>query len=101
MPEAYDRVASNSACWCLKSGRDARHPQKQFFAAERARRIFPLPTSHFPLPLFSFVRDAPDRAGTIVAHQKGSIFRDGDSDRPAPDFAIRSNEAGEEILVFA
>src|SRR5712671_2736167 len=47
------------------------------------------------------MRDAPDRAVAVLAHQQCAVLRDGDADRAGPNSSIADHEAGQEILVFA
>src|SRR5262245_36007206 len=45
--------------------------------------------------------DAPDRPVAVLRHQERPVAGDRDADRPAPDFVVVDDEAGDEILVFA
>ncbi len=51
--------------------------------------------------LLAGVADMPDGVGAVVGDEERSIPGDGDADGAAPDIAVRSGEAGEEVLVFA
>ena len=44
---------------------------------------------------------APDGLVAVLADKQAAIFRDGDSDRATPDFAVGRNEACHEVFVFA
>src|SRR5215470_14045773 len=49
----------------------------------------------------SNVAHAPDGLVAVFTNQQATIFRDGDSDRATPDFAVGRNEAGHEIFILA
>ena len=55
----------------------------------------------FHLDASSPVAHAPDGLIAVFADKQAAIFRDGDSDRATPDFAIGRDEAGHEVFVFA
>src|SRR6185437_3740415 len=52
-----------------------------------------------PLP-GSGVADAPDGARAVVADEQRAVVHHGDRDRTSPDFAVRRDETGDEVLVF-
>ena len=47
------------------------------------------------------VANAPDGLVAVFADKQAAVFRDGDSDRATPDFAIGRDEAGHEVFIFA
>src|SRR5262249_19672222 len=49
----------------------------------------------------SNVAYAPDGFVAVFADKQAAVFRDGDSDRTTPDFAVGRDEAGHEIFIFA
>lgn len=49
----------------------------------------------------SAVGDAPDGLGAVFANKQAAVFGDSDSNGTTPDFAVRRNEAGDEIFIFA
>jgi hypothetical protein len=73
----------------------------------RSRSILMLPTtartkcSWLKRTVLSAVAHAPDGFVAVFADKQTTVFRDGDSDRATPDFAIGRDEAGHEVLVFA
>ena len=53
------------------------------------------------IPLFSLIADAPNGSRSVIADQQRSIFRDGNTNRTAPDISVSSDEAGQKLLVLA
>src|SRR6478672_1222277 len=47
------------------------------------------------------VAHTPDSLVAVFANKQAAIFRDGDSDRATPDFAVGRDEACHEIFIFA
>ena len=46
------------------------------------------------------IRDAPNRAITVLADQEGAVLPNGDADRTRPDGTVVNYEPGQKILVF-
>ena len=51
--------------------------------------------------LFAGVGNVPDALGAVVRDEERAVVASGDAYGAAPDFAVRGDEAGEEILVLA
>src|ERR1700744_1515756 len=51
--------------------------------------------------LFTCVDDVPDSFGAIVGDEQRTVFGYRNTHRPTPDLAVRGDEAGQEVLVFA
>src|SRR5215831_14761022 len=47
------------------------------------------------------VTHAPNGLVAVFTNKQATIFRDGDSDRATPDFAVARDKAGHEIFIFA
>ena len=47
------------------------------------------------------VAHAPDGLVTVFAEKQTAVFRDGNSDRATPDFAVGRDEACHEVFIFA
>ena len=67
------------------------------FCPVRARCPFDL-TARMAVLL---VAHTPDGLVAVFANKQAAIFRDGDSDRATPDFAVGRDEAGHEVFIFA
>ena len=55
----------------------------------------------FHLDALPAIAHAPDGLVAVFADKQAAVFRDGDSDRATPDFAIGRDEAGHEVFIFA
>ena len=61
---------------------------------------FAFPLAH-PGELLPAIAHSPDRAVPVFADEKAAVFGDSNSYRATPDFAVRCDETGHEIVVFS
>jgi len=55
----------------------------------------------FHVDASSAIAHAPDGLVAVFADKQAAIFRDRDSDRATPDFAVGRDEASHEVFLFA
>ncbi len=89
--ETYGRASvTQASCLTRRAG---------FLATTAARARCPLDlTARIAVLL---VAHTPDSLVTVLADKQAAIFRDRDSHRAPPDFAIGRDETGHEVFIFA
>src|SRR6478672_4380101 len=85
--------------------REAQQGERAGASESNALQLWPL-RARCPLDLTArmavlLIAHAPDGLVAVFTDKQAAIFRDGDSDRATPDFALGRDEAGHEIFIFA
>src|SRR5438105_601790 len=80
----------------MDSGSPRRTSDTGTFDFAQGRRGRPYPHSLCQM-LFSCVADAPDGAGSVIAHQQRSVFSNCEPNWPSPDLPVISYKSGHKV----